>query len=134
RASPRASMLSGRAPGAWRRCPPTPAAETARPSRGPRPRAVPTRRARISAAPTRRRRCLPAQNARSSSEVPQVWPRMSYNERIVSPRENTMRHPAPKDNAELEALEQREWRESLDYVIQQGDGGRVQRLLATLRH
>jgi pyruvate dehydrogenase E1 component len=45
-----------------------------------------------------------------------------------------MRHPAPKDAAELESLEQREWRESLDYVIQQGDRGRVQRLLATLRH
>src|SRR4051795_6235815 len=45
-----------------------------------------------------------------------------------------MRNPAPKDSAELEALEQREWRESLDYVIQQGDRGRVQRLLATLRH
>src|SRR3954463_10207511 len=45
-----------------------------------------------------------------------------------------MRNPAPKDNAELEALEQREWRESLDYVIEQGDRGRVQRLLATLRH
>jgi pyruvate dehydrogenase E1 component len=45
-----------------------------------------------------------------------------------------MRNPAPKDNAELEALEQREWLESLDYVIQQGDRGRVQRLLATLRH
>ena len=45
-----------------------------------------------------------------------------------------MRNPAPKDTAELESLEQREWRESLDYVIQQGDRGRVQRLLATLRH
>src|SRR5690349_1212375 len=45
-----------------------------------------------------------------------------------------MRNPAPKDAAELEALEQREWRESLDYVIQQGDRGRVQRLLATVRH
>jgi pyruvate dehydrogenase E1 component len=45
-----------------------------------------------------------------------------------------MRHPAPKDAAELESLEQREWRESLDYVINQGDRGRVQRLLATLRH
>ena len=45
-----------------------------------------------------------------------------------------MRHTAPRDNTELEALEQREWRESLDYVIQQGDRGRVQRLLATLRH
>src|SRR6266542_5129053 len=45
-----------------------------------------------------------------------------------------MRNIAPQDNSELEALEQREWRESLDYVIQQGDRGRVQRLLATLRH
>src|ERR1051326_5014340 len=45
-----------------------------------------------------------------------------------------MRNPAPKDNAELESLEQREWRESLDYVIQQGDRGRVERLLATVRH
>src|SRR6476469_2929051 len=35
-----------------------------------------------------------------------------------------MRNPAPKDNAELEALE---------YVIQQGDRGRVERLLATVR-
>jgi pyruvate dehydrogenase E1 component len=45
-----------------------------------------------------------------------------------------MRNPAPKDNADLEALEQREWREALDYVVQQGDRGRVERLLATLRH
>jgi pyruvate dehydrogenase E1 component len=44
-----------------------------------------------------------------------------------------MRNPAPKDNAELEALEQREWREALDYVIQQGDRGRVERLLDTVR-
>jgi pyruvate dehydrogenase E1 component len=45
-----------------------------------------------------------------------------------------MRNIAPQDNSELEALEQREWRESLDYVIQQGDRDRVQRLLSTLRH
>jgi len=45
-----------------------------------------------------------------------------------------MRNSAPRDNSELEAVEQREWRESLDYVIQQGDRGRVERLLATLRH
>ena len=44
-----------------------------------------------------------------------------------------MRNIAPRDNAELEAIEQREWLESLDYVLQQGDRGRVQRLLATLR-
>jgi pyruvate dehydrogenase E1 component len=45
-----------------------------------------------------------------------------------------MRNIAQRDASELEALEQREWLESLDYVIQQGDRGRVQRLLATLRH
>ncbi|HEX6974263.1 MAG TPA: pyruvate dehydrogenase (acetyl-transferring), homodimeric type, partial [Vicinamibacterales bacterium] len=45
-----------------------------------------------------------------------------------------MRNIAPRDNSELESIEQREWRESLDYVIQQGDRGRVQRLLSTLRH
>src|SRR5688572_12718961 len=45
-----------------------------------------------------------------------------------------MRNIAPRDASELEAIEQREWRESLDYVIQQGDRGRVQRLLASLRH
>ena len=45
-----------------------------------------------------------------------------------------MRKIAPEDTSEIEAVEQREWRESLDYVIQQGDRGRVQRLLTTLRH
>jgi pyruvate dehydrogenase E1 component len=45
-----------------------------------------------------------------------------------------MRNTAPRDASELEAIEQREWLESLDYVIQQGDRPRVQRLLATLRH
>jgi pyruvate dehydrogenase E1 component len=45
-----------------------------------------------------------------------------------------MKNLAPRDTPELEAIEQREWLESLDYVIQQGDRGRVQRLLATLRH
>src|SRR6476659_1771538 len=45
-----------------------------------------------------------------------------------------MRNIASRDASELEALEQREWLESLDYVIQTGDRGRVQRLLSTLRH
>jgi pyruvate dehydrogenase E1 component len=45
-----------------------------------------------------------------------------------------MRNIAPRDASEIEAIEQREWLESLDYVIQQGDRGRVQRLLAVLRH
>ena len=44
-----------------------------------------------------------------------------------------MRNIAPQDNSELETLEQREWRESLDYVIQQGDRDRVHRLLSSLR-
>ena len=45
-----------------------------------------------------------------------------------------MRNIAPQDNSAIEAIEQREWRESLDYVIQQGDRDRVQRLLTALRH
>jgi pyruvate dehydrogenase E1 component len=45
-----------------------------------------------------------------------------------------MRNIAPRDASDLEALEQREWLESLDYVIEQGDRGRVQRLLSALRH
>ncbi len=45
-----------------------------------------------------------------------------------------MRNIAQQDVSELEAVEQREWIDSLQYVIQQGDRGRVQRLLATLRH
>src|SRR5918996_1277579 len=43
-----------------------------------------------------------------------------------------MRSTAPKDAAELEALETREWLESLDYVLQSGGPGRVGRLLALL--
>jgi pyruvate dehydrogenase E1 component len=45
-----------------------------------------------------------------------------------------MRNIAQQDTSELEALEQREWLDSLQYVIDQGDRGRVERLLATLRH
>ena len=51
-----------------------------------------------------------------------------------TPRSSEMRNSVPKEASELEAIEQREWRESLEYVIQQGDRGRVQRLLASLRH
>src|ERR687896_792168 len=43
-----------------------------------------------------------------------------------------MRSIAPKDAAELEALETREWLESLDYVLQSGGPVRVGRLLALL--
>jgi pyruvate dehydrogenase E1 component len=44
-----------------------------------------------------------------------------------------MKQPAPKDNAALEAQETREWLESLDYVLQQGDRDRVIRLFDSLR-
>jgi pyruvate dehydrogenase E1 component len=43
-----------------------------------------------------------------------------------------MRNTAPKDAAELEALETREWLESLDYVLQSGGPARVGRLLREL--
>jgi pyruvate dehydrogenase E1 component len=43
-----------------------------------------------------------------------------------------MRNTAPKDAAELEALETREWLESLDYVLQSGGPARVTRLLREL--
>jgi len=43
-----------------------------------------------------------------------------------------MRNTAPKDAAALEALETREWLESLDYVLQSGGPARVSRLLREL--
>ena len=43
-----------------------------------------------------------------------------------------MRNTAPKNAAELEALETREWLESLDYVLQSGGPARVRRLLREL--
>jgi pyruvate dehydrogenase E1 component len=43
-----------------------------------------------------------------------------------------MRNTAPKDTAELEALETREWLESLDYVLQSGGPARVSQLLREL--
>ena len=43
-----------------------------------------------------------------------------------------MRNAAPKDAAELEALETREWLESLDYVLQSGGPIRVSELLREL--
>src|SRR5882672_4545657 len=43
-----------------------------------------------------------------------------------------MRNTAPKDAAELEKLETREWLESLDYVLQSGGPSRVSRLLQDL--
>ena len=69
---------------------------------------------------------------------PGIGPRPGPSERSrawspIGRRINQMRNIAPQDNSELEAIEQREWRESLDYVIQQGDRDRVQRLLSALR-
>src|SRR6476661_982363 len=63
---------------------------------------------------------------------------LTYNRSDCSPTSfrkdsSPMRNTAPRDTSELEAIEQREWRESLDYVIQQGDRGRVQRLLDAVR-
>src|SRR5512139_2953867 len=43
-----------------------------------------------------------------------------------------MRNTAPKDAAEIEALETREWLESLDYVLQSGGPARVSRVLREL--
>src|ERR671913_2360829 len=43
-----------------------------------------------------------------------------------------MRNTAPKDAAELEAIETREWLESLDYVLQSGGPARVTKLLREL--
>ena len=43
-----------------------------------------------------------------------------------------MRNSAPKDAAELETIETREWMESLDYVLQSGGPARVSRLLLDL--
>jgi pyruvate dehydrogenase E1 component len=45
-----------------------------------------------------------------------------------------MRNTAPKDAAELETVETREWLESLDYVLQSGGPSRVSRLLRDLAH
>ena len=44
-----------------------------------------------------------------------------------------MKNLAPMDAAALEAVETREWLESLDYVVAQGDKARVVRLLEALR-
>jgi len=44
-----------------------------------------------------------------------------------------MKNLAPTEAAALEAVETREWLESLDYVLRQGDKGRSLRLLAALR-
>src|SRR5215510_4284829 len=44
-----------------------------------------------------------------------------------------MKNLSPADAAAVEAVETREWLESLDYVLEQGDKGRTVRLLEALR-
>ena len=44
-----------------------------------------------------------------------------------------MKNIAPNDAAALEAVETREWLDSLDYILRTGDKGRVIRLLDALR-
>ena len=44
-----------------------------------------------------------------------------------------MKNVSPTDAAALEALETREWIESLDYVLSQSDRNRTLRLLEALR-
>src|SRR6187397_1455113 len=66
----------------------------------------------------------------TGSPVPRFHARSSE----AALEDSSMRNIAPRDGSALEALEQREWLESLEYVIDQGDRGRVQRLLAALRH
>ena len=51
-------------------------------------------------------------------------------ERIPCP----VRNIAPKDAAELDAIETREWLDSLDYVLQSGGPAKVARLLRELTH
>src|ERR1700683_4102688 len=62
-------------------------------------------------------------------------PRLAdYNKRIIqSSRKRSMKNLAPDEAAATEAVETREWLESLDYVVAQGDKGRTLRLLAALR-
>ena len=43
----------------------------------------------------------------------------------TSERNPFVRHIAPKDAAELDAIETREWLESLDYVLQSGGPAKV---------
>ena len=43
-----------------------------------------------------------------------------------------MRHISPKDAAELDAIETREWLDSVDYVLQSGGPVKVARLLREL--
>jgi pyruvate dehydrogenase E1 component len=45
-----------------------------------------------------------------------------------------VRHISPKDAAELDATETREWLDSLDYVLQSGGPAKVARLLRELTH
>src|SRR5712691_8615897 len=71
-----------------------------------------------------RRRADTSTGSASCSSVPKVI--------TVERNHWTVRQPAPKDAAELEAVETREWLESLDYVLQSGGPSKVARLLREL--
>src|SRR5438034_2836865 len=57
---------------------------------------------------------------------------LQRDRRLADTSINVMRHVAPKDAAELDAIETREWLESLDYVLQSGGPAKVARLLREL--
>src|SRR3954453_10293247 len=70
--------------------------------------------------------------------------RYHYNDRLGAPARvrcgrhvrkgsgSVRQHMAPKDAADLDAVETREWLESLDYVLQTGGPSKVARLLRDL--
>ena len=59
------------------------------------------------------------------------WPsRPSVVTRQVRGAWSSSEKHCPKDAAELDAVERREWLDSLDYVLQSGGPVKVQRLLA----
>src|SRR5947209_8277530 len=62
------------------------------------------------------------------------WPTGRLSVRPTNPRRSgvPVRNIAPKDAAELDAVERREWLDSLDYVLQSGGPVKVQRLLREL--
>ena len=88
------------------------------------------RRARISSCRQRYRDDVAGRPAQGPGVLSVVLTRAADLRQL--PR-GFMRNTAPKDAAEIEALETREWLESLDYVLQSGGPARVSRLLARAR-
>src|SRR5262245_35199003 len=69
---------------------------------------------------------------RASADLLHASPLSDMKGRAIERKHWPVRQPAPKDAAELEALETREWLESLDYVLQSGGPSKVARLLREL--